>query len=157
MRQTTILATLIAALLLPACGTPAFSLGGGGGAGAGTGDTSASTTPIEPMIGINQPGGIDGVDMTRLSYGRAETGSQQAPAWALHLQPGASTGTADYPNLTTINLTWVNMQGNSQRDRTLSPDQIGEVAGVVTEAAKALAAANAGNASAAGAVLPTPE
>ena len=156
MRPITHISAFLLVFGLAACGTPGFSLGGGGGAGAGTGDNAGKAQPIEAMLAINQPGGIDGVDQTRLSYGRTENGSQQAPAWALHLQGGEGSGEVAYPSLTTINVTWVNMQNNSQREGALSKDQIGGVAGVVDSAAKALAAAAESN-SASPLPVPVPE
>lgn len=127
------LALLLVSLVLPGCQSPL--VGGAGGASATDADGRAMT--MDPTIAYESTGGIGGATANRLSYGRNENGSQAAPAFTINLQAPEGATTA-YPSLRVIAPVLVNIQSNSQRDPTLTPDQISKIADVTREAADAL-------------------
>jgi len=132
------LIVLLALLGLAACGSMP-EVPGAGGASAANGADGA-VTPISPMVAYGP--GIGGAENSRLSYDRSEQGSQAAPQLVLNLQPGeGTTVAAAYPLLSSINIIFIPTMANSQRDGTLSGEQLKKLGEVVKEAGAALKAA----------------
>lgn len=137
-------ACVAACAWLSGCSTP--PLLGTGSSGAAAGQEGGDSTPmtIEPLIALEQPGGMGGARATRLSYGRQNSGTQAAPQLVLNLQPAAgSTVAASYPQLTTIQPVFVVVMGNAQQEGALTEGQIDKVANVVDKAKDALQRAGA--------------
>lgn len=128
---------LIAILALAACATPPL-IGPGGGAAAGQ-EADGKAGTFEPKVALTQPGAIGDATNTDLRYQRQEQGSQTAPQLVLNLQPGdGATASASYPALTTIVFAPVILMANSQRDESLSSEQIEKVKDVTKEAGAAV-------------------
>lgn len=131
------LCLVLAALALCSCATPTIPPMSGGAANAE--ETKAGTGTLEPQVGLVSPGAIGGVTQSKLAYQRQETGSQSAPQLALNLQPGTgATVAASYPALTTIAPVFIVFMGNSQRDATLTAEQLEKIAGAAEKAGAAV-------------------
>lgn len=135
-----ILSILIAFLLVlglaAGCATPDLPFTGGGGAAARGGDADGQTGTVDPQVAYGA--GVGSAANTRVGYHRQETGTQTAPTIALNLQPAAgATAAASYPQLGVIVFQPVIVMGNSQRDGTLSPEQLGNLAHVAKAAGDA--------------------
>lgn len=126
-----ILALLAFALL--GCATPPIL--GGSGAAAQGGGADGTTGTVEPVTAY---GPVGGATATKLGYQRQETGTQTAPTLAINLQPEAgATAAASYPALSTIVVMPVTVMGNSQRETTLSAEQLEKLARVAEAAGEA--------------------
>lgn len=152
---------LVCAFFMAGCASD-IPLMAGGGAAARGGNADGTTGTVEPVTAY---GPIGGATATKLGYQRQETGSQAAPVIALNLQPSAgATASASYPALGVIVFQPVIVMGNSQRDSTLTADQLERLAGVAEAAGEAAkksidaAGSSAGKAAAkvADAVVPAP-
>jgi L-alanine-DL-glutamate epimerase-like enolase superfamily enzyme len=129
-----ILLLVVVAFALLGCASDVPLMSGGGAAARG-GNADGTTGTVEPVTAY---GPIGGATATKLGYQRQETGSQAAPAISLNLQPEAgASASASYPALGVIVFQPIIVMGNSQRDSTLSSDQLERLANVAEKAGEA--------------------
>lgn len=126
---------VLAVLALAGCATPEAALMGGGGAAARDGDQSGRSARVGSQVAY---GPVGGATNSHVGYERQETGTQDAPQLTLALQPGAGASvSASYPALTCVVFSPIVVMGNSQRDSTLSPEQLERMAAVAEQAGEA--------------------